>query len=120
MRFHVFGKMVRAHKSLAAHRTRKTFLTRVCTKMSLEFIRTGEAFPAEEPVAHVGALTSVPSKMRLKMRGFAVHFITTGVMTDVSFLCRRLSGTVFFTDTIRTLTLYTPTAFDETCREFRD
>lgn len=77
--------MVRPGEPFAAFLASKTFLSGVCSQVTLEFVGSRERFVAEEPVADEGSQSSVPSEMCFEVTGFAVHFSTTCDMTHMLF-----------------------------------
>lgn len=83
---HVLRQMVRSHKSLVAYWTGETFLTSVRPEMPLEFVRPGEALPAEQPIADERPLSRVPAQMRLQVRRLTVNLPATGNVATVDVL----------------------------------
>lgn len=77
--------MVGSHEFFTTFRALESFFSRVSPPMSLEFIGSGESFPAEQPGTDERSFTGMPPEMRSKMRGFSVYFITTGNMAYVLF-----------------------------------
>lgn len=88
--FNVFGQVITSHESFIADGASESFLARVCSKMSLQLVRTCETFAAKQPVTYKWPLACMPSEMSFKMRRFSVNLTTTGNVTNVlSFLSKR-------------------------------
>ena len=58
--------------------------------MSLEFIRASEAFAAEQPVAHEGSFTSMPSQVSPQVRCLPVDLSAVLDVADVHLLFARV------------------------------
>lgn len=86
VRLHVLRQMIRTHESLVADRTRESLFAGVGPQVPLEFIGTGEAFAAEEPVADEGSFAGVPTEMGFQVGGFAVDLAAAGDVTTVDVL----------------------------------
>lgn len=78
--------MVASHKAFVADRTGEAFLSRVGSQMSLQLVRSGEAFAAEQPVTNERPLASVPPQVCLEVRSLAVDLTAARDVTAVEAL----------------------------------
>lgn len=83
VRFHVLVQMITAHESFAALYALESLFARMRSSVSLQLVATGESLVAEQPRTHERPFARVPTKMRLQMRRFVIHFATAGNVTVV-------------------------------------
>lgn len=82
----VLGQVVTSCEALVAQQTGELLLPCVGANVPLQFVRAGEAFPAEQPVANKGALAGVPAQVGFEVRGLVVDFPTARDVAAVDWL----------------------------------
>lgn len=84
MGFHVFRQVVGSHEPLITDWTGKPLLSGVCSQMALELIAPGEALTTEQPIAHEGPFSRVPSQVCLQVGRFTIDLATARDMATVN------------------------------------
>ena len=91
VRLSMLSQVVGPHEALVADGAGEPLLPRVCSQVPLQLVGPGEPLPAEQPVAHEGSLSRVPSQVSFQVRGLAVHFTAARDVAVVNVLFLEVS-----------------------------
>ena len=92
VRLSMLSQVVGPHEALVADGAGEPLLPCVCSQVPLQLVRPGEPLPAEQPVAHEGSLSRVPSQVSFQVRGLAVHLPAAWDVAVVEVLLPEMSS----------------------------